>query len=249
MNPAAESPVERQQLAHSSVRAYTGEAIPPELLERLVRAGQAAASSSFIQACSIVQVTEPEARRRIAAAAGGQAWIEKAAEFLVYCADMRRIEQACIEQGAGELEGWSEHGLQAIIDVALVAQNLLLAAESAGLGGVYIGGIRNAPDVIVDQLQLPHRVLPLFGMCLGWPADKPEVKPRMPLSLVLHRDRYQEPNPDSLAAYDAEMAAYFQRRSSNARAGDWSTTTAKAVQGKKREHMLAFLRERGFFRC
>lgn len=236
------------QRRHSSVRGYTGEPIGAELLADLIRAGQGAASSSFIQAYSVVRVTRTEVRALIAAAAGNQPWIEHAAEFLVFCADLRRIDRACRDQGMGPLEGWTEHALAAVVDVALMAQNVLLAAESVGLGGVFIGGIRNAPHVIAEQLELPELVAPVFGMCLGWPAGKPAVKPRMPLELILHQDVYRDPEPEAIADYDRTMADYYAARGNNARRADWSSTTAKAIQGKKREHMLGFLRERGFFR-
>ena len=247
MNMDHTSPVIDRQLSHTSVRRYTEEPIRPELLRTVIQAGQGAASSSFVQACSIIRVTRPEARQAIAEAAGGQAWIEQAAEFLVFCADLRRVDAACRRAGRGELEGWSEHGLIAVIDTALLAQNVLLAAESVGLGGVFIGGIRNDPRVVVDQLRLPHLVVPVFGMCLGWPAERPEVKPRMPVDMVLHEDEYRDPSAPEIESYDATMAAYYRARSTNVKAADWTTTTAAATQGKKREHMLAFLQEHGFF--
>ncbi|MEJ2455422.1 MAG: oxygen-insensitive NADPH nitroreductase [Candidatus Thiodiazotropha sp.] len=235
------------QLNHRSVRRFLAKPLEPGQLETLIRCGQAAASSSFIQAYSVVRVTRPEARAAIAAAAGGQVWIEKAAEFLVFCADLRRLNAACERTGRGELEGFSEHGLAALTDVALMAQNVLLAAESQGLGGVFIGGIRNDPQVIVEQLALPKQVVPVFGMCLGWPDQDNSVKPRMPVDCVLHQDRYQEPTAERMAEYDAEMAAYYATRGANVKLSDWSTASAEALQGKKREHMLDFLRSRGFF--
>jgi len=122
------SPVIQIQISHRSIRRYTGEPIPGELLAALIRAGQGAASSSFIQAYSIIRVTRPVARAAIARAAGNQPWIEQAAEFLMFCADLRRVDAACRHAGAGPLEGWTEHGLAAVVDVALVAQNVLLQA-------------------------------------------------------------------------------------------------------------------------
>jgi nitroreductase len=235
------------QLRHRSVRRYLDKPLEPGQLESLIRCGQAAATSSFIQAYSVVRVTRPAARAAIAKAAGGQPWIEQAPEFLVFCADLRRINAACEKAGKGALEGFAEHGLAAIVDVALMAQNVLLAAESQGLGGVFIGGIRNDPQVIAEQLALPALVTPLFGMCLGWPDEDNEVKPRMPTELILHQERYADPSADRMADYDAKMAAYYAARGSNVRLSDWSSAVATAIQGKKREHMLDFLRARGFF--
>lgn len=241
------SHTQQLQLQHRSVRRFQERPLDPGQLEDLIRCGQAAATSSFIQAYSVIRVTRPEARAAIAQAAGGQVWIEQAPEFLVYCADLRRIDAACEGAGRGGLEGFSEHAVAAIVDVALFAQNVLLAAESQGLGGVYIGGIRNDPQVCVDQLDLPKWVSPVFGMCLGWPDENNEVKPRMPVDFVLKQDRYVDISVADLAAYDEQMAAYYAGRGANVKLSDWSTATANAVQGKKREHMLAFLHSRGFF--
>jgi nitroreductase len=68
------------------------------------------------------------------------------------------------------------------------------------------------------------------------------------LALVLHEDVYRDPEPQSRADYDQAIAAYYAERTGSPRAGDWSSTTAKAVQGKRREHLLGFLQGRGFFR-
>ena len=232
---------------HRSVRRFKETPVPEETLRMLVRCGQASASSSFIQAYSIVRVTDPEHRRRISAAAGDQAWIVDAPEFLVVCADLNRINYCCLKSGLGKLEGHTEHFIAATVDAALMAQNIMLAAESEGLGGVFIGGIRNAPDVVSTLLALPDLVYPVFGMCLGWPDHTPQQKPRMPVDTVLHQDRYHaDVVPRDVDAYDALMAEYYRTRDENVRITDWSAQTARAVQGKKREHMLAFLRNRGF---
>lgn len=237
------------QLAHRSVRRFQSRPLDPGQLESLIRCGQAAATSSFVQAYSVVRVTRADARAAIAEAAGGQVWIERAAEFLVFCADLRRIDIACRKHGLGGLGGYAEHALVALVDVSLMAQNVLLAAESTGLGGVFIGGIRNDPDVVVAQLEIPEWVVPVFGMCLGWPDEDNEVKPRMPVDIVLHQDCYRDPPVEQMADYDSEMAAYYRSRSSNSRMADWSTPVAQAMQNKKREHMLAFLQAQGLFRC
>ena len=243
------NPVIQLQTSHRSIRRYTGEPVPGELLAALIRAGQGAASSSFIQAYSVIRVTRPAARAAIARAAGNQPWIEQAAEFLIFCADLRRVDAACRSSGAGPLEGWTEHGLAAVVDVALMAQNVLLAAESVGLGGVYIGGIRNDPQAVVEQLQTPRAgragVRALSRLARG----VPQIKPRQPLDLILHQDVYRDPEPERLADYDRTMADYYAARGNNARRSDWSATTAKAIQGRKREHMLPWLRRMGFFKC
>lgn len=235
--------------SHVSVRAFTQEPIAQETLMNILEAGQCAATSSHVQAYSVVRVTDPSKRLAISEAAGGQKWVINAPEFLVYCADLRRLNYACTKAGMGALEGLTEHSVAAAVDVALFAQNVLLAAESEGLGGVFIGGIRNAPDIVIEQLKLPEFVFPLFGMCLGHPAERNAIKPRLPLSAVLHTDSYDESTIDALVdGYDEVMAAYYADRGV-ATGTDWSSSVAAALQKKRREHMRELLQQQGFFRA
>lgn len=233
-------------LNHRSVRKYTDELVSDETLASIVACGQAAATSSFIQAYSVVNVTDAEHRAQIAEAAGGQVWVNNAPVFLVLCADMLRINQCCVDQGMGALEGYAEHFIAATVDVGLAAQNMMLAAESLGLGCVFIGGIRNDPAVVRDLLKLPKHVYPAFGMCLGWPDQDTEVKPRFPVDVVLHQGAYRDSAAEAVRDYDQVMSRYYESRSGNKRISNWSAQTAAAVQKKKREHMLAFLQEQGF---
>ena len=237
------------QLNHRSIRKFTDKAISNELLIDLIRAAQGAASSSFIQAYSLVQVSDTEVRQNIATLAGGQSWVENAPEFLVICADLSRIEHCCIQEGMGPLEGYAEHFLAASVDAALMAQNLMLGAESVGLGAVFIGGIRNDPKQVSELLKLPQQVYPVFGLCLGWPDAEPDLKPRLPVDVILHKDTYDASRCEvDVADYDTQMQAYYASRGSNQRSSNWSAQTAAAVQQKKREHLLGFLQSQGFLK-
>ncbi len=249
MSDMSLNPTMQLMRRHSSVRQFRDEAIADDLLQDIIRCGQAVSSSSFIQACSVIRVTDPEKRKLLARAAGNQAYVVQAAEFLVLCADMARIEYCCEKNDLGTLEGYTEHFLQATVDTALVAQNMLLAAESAGLGGVFIGGIRNEIQTVSDCLALPESVYPAFGLCLGWPEQKQPVKPRLPVSVVMHENGYDSSSlQQQVDEYDAQMADYYATRQSNARVSNWSQQSANAVQGKRREHMLAFLQQQGFLK-
>ena len=112
--------------------------------------------------------------------AGVQDYVATAGAFLVFCADLNRSRRACAMQGGIFVEGMTEHFIIATVDVALFAQNCAIRAEWLGLGICYIGGIRNDPQVVCDLLELPDQVYSLFGFCIGYPAQDPEVKPRLP---------------------------------------------------------------------
>ena len=237
------------QSTHKSIRQYTDKTIDDALLKQLIQCAQGAASSSFIQAYSIVQVTNKDNRAKIATLAGGQKWVESAAEFLIICADLTRVEQCSLEQGLGELEGNAEHFIAATTDATFMAQNLMLGAESVGLGAVFIGGIRNDPAQVAELLHLPKQVYPVFGLCLGYPDTQPDLKPRLPVDVILHKDSYDSSRcADDVKTYDAQMQAYYQSRGDNQKTSNWSEQTAGAVQKKKREHMLSFLQDQGFLK-
>ncbi|MDN3558159.1 oxygen-insensitive NADPH nitroreductase [Halomonas maura] len=231
--------------SHRSIRKFTEQKIPRELLRELIRAGQSAATSSHVQAYSVIHVTNPANREQVAELAGGQAYVANASDFLVFCADMKRPTEASERTGANVVRGMTEQLLVASVDTALMAQNVAIAAESEGLGICYIGGIRNQPQAISDLLRLPEQVYPVFGMCLGYPAHDPDVKPRLPVEAILKEDHYDEDH-EQVAAFDDAMQRYYRERSGGNKESDWSRNLTPLFDTKLRPHMRGFLIERGF---
>ncbi|RSL28685.1 oxygen-insensitive NADPH nitroreductase, partial [Salibacterium salarium] len=87
------------------------------------------------------------------------------------------------------------------------------AAESMGLGGVYIGAVRSNIEELTEVLHLPKYVIPLVGLCIGHPAEeKPGIKPRLPQSMVMFDNQYQPLDEERLATYDQQMREYYQDR-------------------------------------
>ncbi|CAJ1850965.1 Oxygen-insensitive NADPH nitroreductase [Aeromonas hydrophila] len=98
-----------------------------------------------------------------------------------------------------------------------------------------------------EAVGLPHQVIPLFGLCLGHPAQAPEQKPRLPRALVVHENRYQtELDRELLAGYDQQFEAYYQSRSSNNKQQSWSGQIRGILGKEARPFMQDFLRSRGF---
>ena len=236
-------------LSHSSVRKFKQDALSKELVISLVEAGQAAASSSFLQGVTIMRVTDPDKRAAFKEITGGQAYVEAAPEFLVFCADLSRPMRCCTEHGGSPSEGLTEHFIIATVDVALYAQNVAVAAESAGLGICYIGAIRNDAALSAELLDLPAQVYPVFGMCIGWPDQDPEVKPRLPVSVVLKENSYSiDGEAEAIAAYDEEMRNYYATRSANIKIQGWSEQMAGLLGKESRLHMRPFLESKGFLK-
>jgi len=234
--------------AHRSIRKFTDREIDDQTLKEIIAAAQGAATSHFVQAYTVIRVKDRQTRKTIARLAGPQAWVEQAPVFLVFCADFNRLEVAGRMHGTTVEKGWAEQFVTATVDAALLAQNVLLAAESMGMGGVFIGGIRNEPQTVCDLLKIPDQAYPVFGMCLGWPAHDPPPKPRLPVEAVLFDDRYPEAHdPAMLDEYDRITNHYYLHRNSNLRDETWTRQMADFMGKVIRPHMKAFLERKGFF--
>lgn len=233
--------------SHRSIRKFKDQQIPRELFEELIRAGQCAATSNHVQAYSIIHVVDPEKRQKLAELAGGQSYVANCADFLVFCADMKRATEAAERAGADVVRGMTEQLLVASIDTALMAQNVAIAAESEGLGLCYIGGIRNNPQEVSNILNLPEHVFPAFGLCLGYPDQNPEVKPRLPLAAILKQDVYDDSEDEKLvSSFDDTMHRYYLERTGGNKDTNWSEQLKPLFTSKLRPHMKDFLNRRGF---
>lgn len=234
-------------MRHYSVRKYKDEPIPQETLHQMIRAAQHASSSNFLQTYSIVHITDEKLKEEMATLSKNPQQILTAPVFLLFCADLKRLEYACQKHGTQVRHDTVESLLVAVVDTALVAQNFALAAESMGYGICYIGGVRNNPEEIGRLVNLPDKTFPLFGMTVGVPDEKHEVKPRLMLEAVLHENRYDESKyPELLARYDEEMARYYAQRSANRKQTNWTESVAAYYSKERRLHMRDFLAGKGF---
>lgn len=227
---------------HRSIRHFTDEALSDAQREAIIAAAQGTSSSSFLQCSSIIRITDKTRREALVSLTGGQKHVAQAAEFWVFCADFNRHLQICPDAQLG----LAEQLLLGVVDTAMMAQNALTAAESLGLGGVFIGGLRNNIEAVTEMLKLPKHVLPLFGLCLGWPADNPGVKPRLPAGLIVHENQYQPMDASLLAHYDEQIAHYYQTRDSNTRRDTWSDHIRRTIIKENRPFILEYLHKQGW---
>ncbi|MEX2332887.1 MAG: oxygen-insensitive NADPH nitroreductase [Pseudohongiella sp.] len=233
--------------SHRSIRKFKEQALPAGLLTDILAAGQSAATSSFLQGATVIRVSNPESRAQLAAFAGNQPYVASAAEFLVFCADVRRAGNCCERYDKPFSGDYTEHFIIATVDAALMAQNTVVAAESAGLGICYIGGLRNNPRQVSDLLKLPVGVYPVFGLCLGYPDQDPEVKPRLPLSVIVKEEVYDDSQDAAvIEEYDERVRAYYRTRTGGGHGICWSEQVAALLSEKARPHMRGFLAEQGF---
>ncbi|WP_027091832.1 oxygen-insensitive NADPH nitroreductase [Cohnella thermotolerans] len=237
--------------SHRSVRKFKPEPVTEEQLAQILASAQSAPTSSNIQAYSVVGVRNPETKRQFAELAGGQKHIEESGIFLVWCADLNRLQTAIRLQENNpelELDQNVETFLLATIDATLAAQNATIAAEALGLGTVYIGGIRNNPKRAAELIGLPRLVYPVFGMCIGVPDQEPTLRPRLPVQTVYHAETYRtDAFADGIRAYDDATRQYYAGRTGGIKDTYWSKEMASRFRKERlRYHLRDFIEGQGF---
>lgn len=250
--PGPWSPVLETLLAHHSVRKYLAQPLPAGTLELLVAAAQSAATSSNLQTWSVVAIEDPTRKAMFAELCNNQKHVAQCPLFLIWLADLGRAS-ALGQQREAVIDAidYADIFLASIVDAALAAQNAVAAAESLGLGTVYIGGIRNHIETVAAELKLPQMVTPVFGLCIGYPdpSETASVKPRLPQAAVLHHDTYSWPQQQpAIAKYDETLKAYFDGQ--GMQTGGWTKSVMSRLRGIEqltgREGLKQSFRKFGF---
>jgi nitroreductase len=230
--------------AHRTIRRYTDDPVEEEHVRAAVQAGQRASTSSAVQAYALLRVRDRATRERLAALTGDQEKVARAGAFFVVLGDTRRHRLACAREGV-DYDARLEAFLVAVIDASLFAQNVCVAFESLGYGICYVGGLRNDLAAVDRLLALPRGVYPLYGLCVGRPAEDPLPRPRLPLDAVLLEERY--PDDDNvlghLDAHEAAVGAYYAERGLEGRT--WAAGVAAALSAPRRPALAATYAEKG----
>ncbi|HAG7958382.1 nitroreductase family protein [Escherichia coli] len=154
------------------------------------------------------------------------------------CSSIIRITDKALREELVTLTGGQKH-------VAQAAEFWVFCAD-------FNRHLQICPDAqlgLAEQLlllKLPQHVLPLFGLCLGWPADNPDLKPRLPASILVHENSYQPLDKGALAQYDEQLAEYYLTRGSNNRRDTWSDHIRRTIIKESRPFILDYLHKQGW---
>ncbi|MGG3467193.1 oxygen-insensitive NADPH nitroreductase [Neobacillus pocheonensis] len=235
-------------LNHRSLRHFEDKPLTNEQIRTIVSCAQSASTSSFIQAYSIIGVKDKEKKRKLAELAGNQEYVEKNGHFFVFCADLFRhtlIGEKEQKDVSLSIES-TEKFMVSLIDASLAAQNAAIAAESLGLGICYIGGIRNQLEEVQKVLKTPERVIPLFGLAVGYPTKQTDRKPRLPFEHIYHEDEYEQ-DPEiydrQLEEYDDLISNYYNQRTGGKRRDRWTEQMGKMLEKQNRMYMKEFIQK------
>jgi nitroreductase/FMN reductase [NAD(P)H] len=236
-------------LSRRVCRRFSGEPIPEALLETLLACAQSAPSKSDLQQYSIIVVEDPEKRAKIAGWIG-DAWVGEAPLILVFCGDLRRGRRIAAMKGLPHDNDTVDMLVNATADAALAMMAFIVAAEASGLGCCPLSLVRNRIYEAAEMLALPDGVYPWAGLCVGWPAATRDVSMRLPPSVVVHRERYDDSDLEAaLPAYDAARPPakprYPEIHGPKPEGCTWSENSARQLSVPERFGLSVWLKSRG----
>ena len=182
----------QQMQSHRSIRKYKSDPIPDEHLNKILESALRASSSGNIQIVSIIITKDPENKKKLWELHSKQDMILEAPVILTFCADWNRMNKWCRENDA---EPGFDNFMCFMVsagDAFISAQNAALAAEYLGLGICFMGTTLWNNKKLADLFHCPKDVLPITTLVVGFPAEEPPLRDRLPLNSILHNEHYKD---------------------------------------------------------
>jgi nitroreductase len=235
---------------HRTVRQYLDRPVDDSCVNALAVAAQSGASSSNLQTWSVVAVRDTKTIAAISQICT-QTHVATAPLIMIWLVDYSRVHAIAAHSGENaESLNYLDTFISGVFDAGIAAQNAVVAAESLGLGTVYLGSIRNNVNTLSTLLNLPQHIMPVVGLSVGWPdlTEDADIKPRLPMKAVLHHETYDsDAFEPALAEYEPISADYYRRFNLGE---SWTERVhERAVDGRSernKAYMTAWLKEHGF---
>lgn len=237
-------------LQRRSIRRYERQQITEEQMEFIHAAIRNTPTSYNGQQFSVIDITNQQLKEQLYELTN-QKQIKTCSHFLLFCADFHKITLGAQAKGMEmpEFCNTMDGVLVGTIDAALAMMSAVTAAESLGLGTCCIGYARTAaPEEFARLLHLPKGVIAVCGLAIGVPREMPDLKPKQPETLVIHRDRYADDTTlrDAILDYDRTITAYNATRSGTKTDNDWVGHILGYYREALSYHMLDYLCSQGF---
>ena len=242
-----------QILRRRSFRKYTDEDVPEFMRAILLAVAQSVSAKSDLQQYSIIDLRDQKSKERLSELCATD-WMRDAPVLLVFCGDIRRAQRIAGMRGKAYVQNTLDSFFNAAVDAALAMQSYVIAAEGVGLGCCAISQVRNEMPEVVELLKLPEGVYPVAGLAAGYPREKRDVTLRLPPTVVVHTDTYEDNGLESeIKAYDARRNAIRPMRQlmtdkyGTVADYGWSENAARRLSiPEARAGFRAFLESHGF---
>lgn len=238
-------------LERRSIRSYKPIDLTPDQVQFIYEAIRNTPTSVNGQQFSVVDVTDREMKQKMHQLTGMK-HVETCSHFMLFCADYHKASIAAkdYEIDLAPFHDTAEGLLVGTVDATLAMMSAIVAAEALGLGSCCIGFARiAAPRELSEMIGLPKDTYIVCGLTIGVPDDIPDLKPKQPLGLSIHSNRY--PQDDALVPllrqYNDVIEHYNKVRAGGTQTdNDWIHRIAGYYDEASKLHMLDLLRERGF---
>jgi nitroreductase len=254
-----DAPSVLNQLAtRGSVRKFRSDAVPYPTLRRLCALALCAPTKSDLQQRDIIIVDAPDLRSAISAMLTegplGQKWTADIPSLLIFCGNNRRQRRIHALRDRPFVNDHLDAFFNPAVDAGIALSAFVIAAEAEGLGVCPISAVRNHSANLSQLLQLPDHVFPVARLAVGYPAEAPKISMRLPLSMTVHRNAYQEDGlDDAIAAYDRrreQAQPYAAQRGVKkfgvAESYGWSEDKARQYAQPERADFGAYVKRIGF---
>jgi nitroreductase len=182
---------------HRSIRKFKSKQVEPEKLDLILRAGTRAATAGNLQHYSLIVVDDDEKKRALEDDPAFES-----ATMIVAVVDTYRLKRWFELNEAPFYFNQACNLLIGFWDAIVALQNVVIAAESLGLGTVYLGEVLSKD--LGQILGTPEYVFPAGLVVIGCPDETPDLRPRLPLEAVVHRNGYHVPSDDEIVAFYRE---------------------------------------------
>lgn len=193
-----------------SSRYFENRVVPDSIIEELVDVANNAPSGGNIQPISIIIIREVHGKKELAAMVGNQPWVKNAPISMVFCIDFYRVKKwASMFNTEFKGENVFAMFLVAYADLMAAAQNVVILAESHGLGSVYVGSILQCIDRAREYFEMPEYVLPMMVLSIGYPKSIPKNVPKLQRSVITHWEKYRLMSDEEVKrAYEEKYGDY-----------------------------------------
>ncbi len=162
--------------ARYSVRAYRPDPVEDNKLQAVLEAARLAPTAANRQPFQLI-VLHTAGREEEISRIYRRPWFVQAPLVIAICAIS---SQAWVRE--------SDRFNARLIDAAIVADHLILAAANLGLGTCWVAAFN--VEAARSVLQLPQEAEPVIFTPLGYPADQPGPKVRKPLNELVRYEHW-----------------------------------------------------------
>lgn len=184
----------RQLYERKSVRAFEDRPIDPAEKAAILRAAAEAPTAGNQQMYTILDITDPALKARLAVTCDNQPFIREGKMVLIFCADFQKWYDAFLYGGCQPRKPGAGDLMLAVCDTLIAAQNAVTAAESLGIGSCYIGDVMENCEIHRELLALPDYVFPAAMVVFGYPTAQQQARPkpgRVAMEHIVHENTYR----------------------------------------------------------